>query len=119
VSVYDGAAFTNYRTGDGLSMNHLTRMLMERRRHFWLIFKEMVTNAAKHSQCTEVKIQLAAQGKLLCLRVQDNGIGLGPELRSNGNGVQSIRARAQSLQADLDLQTSRELGTRWEMKFQF
>jgi ligand-binding sensor domain-containing protein len=24
VSVYDGAVFTNYRTGDGLSMNHIT-----------------------------------------------------------------------------------------------
>ncbi|MGH7595727.1 MAG: sensor histidine kinase [bacterium] len=95
----------------------LDKMRMERRRHFWLIFKEMVTNAAKHSQCTEVKIQLAAHGKLLGLTVQDNGIGLDPELPTNGNGVHNIRARAQSLRAHLDLQTLPGAGTRWEITF--
>ncbi len=92
-------------------------MDMERRRNFWLLFKEMVTNAARHSQCTEVKIQLAAHGKLLCLSVQDNGIGLDPELPTNGNGVNNIRARAQSLRARLDLRTLPGAGTRWEITF--
>ncbi|MCI0698592.1 histidine kinase [candidate division KSB1 bacterium] len=95
----------------------LDKIRMERRRHFWLIFKEMVTNAAKHSRCTEVQIELSAHGKLLRLLVQDNGIGLDPELPTNGNGVHNIRARAQSLRAHLDLQTLPGAGTRWEITF--
>ncbi len=96
----------------------LDTMDMERRRHFWLLFKEMATNAAKHAQCTEVKIELSTCGKLLRLLVQDNGVGFASEAPANGNGVQNIRARAKSLQALLDLQTSLEVGTRWEISLQ-
>ncbi len=96
----------------------IDKMDMERRRHFWLLFKEMVMNAVKHAQCTEVKIRLFMDGKLLHLIVQDNGIGIDPVMPTNGNGVQNIRARAQSLRADLDLQSSPAFGTQWEMRFQ-
>jgi len=96
----------------------LDPMDMERRRIFWLLFKEMVMNAAKHAQCTEVKIELAARGKMLRLIVQDNGVGFDPEAPANGHGVQNIRARAKNLQAHLGLRTSPEAGTRWKMSLQ-
>jgi len=95
----------------------LQTMAMERRRDFWLAFKEMATNAARHSQCAEAKIQLTAAGKLFHLLVQDNGIGFDPEKLAPGNGVQNIRARTRSLKAHLDLQTAPGAGTRWELKF--
>jgi len=96
----------------------LDKMKMERRRNFWLVFKEMVTNAARHSQCTEIKIQLSASSKLFHLIIQDNGQGFDSEVAAAGNGIRNIRVRAQNLNAYLDLQTSPQSGTRWQMTFQ-
>jgi len=43
-----------------------------------LIFKEAVNNAARHSQCSKVRIDLQADGPFLSLVVSDDGIGFDP-----------------------------------------
>ena len=89
----------------------------ERRRHFWLLFKEIVTNAAKHSHCTEVQVQLTVREGQVSLTVVDNGAGFDSRLPSTGHGLKNIEARAKLLAASVVLKTSPGAGTRWEILF--
>ncbi len=89
---------------------------IEHRRNFWLLFKEMVTNAARHSQCANVHIDLSVDGQSYCLVVVDNGIGFDPGVVFNGNGLRNMHARAELLGASLNLLTSPGHGTRWELQ---
>jgi len=97
--------------------DHLVLIDPQRRRNFWLVFKEVITNAAKHSQCSEIRIRFNYEGSLICLMVEDNGKGFDHEAPSQGNGLNNIRARLQSLDATVDLKTSQGKGTRWDIRF--
>jgi signal transduction histidine kinase len=72
------------------------RMGADMRRQSYLIFKEAVNNAARHSGATEVGIRLAVEGPWLLLSVEDNGRGLGNG-KGNGNGLANMRRRAEAL----------------------
>lgn len=84
-------------TNDGL------RLSVDVRRDLLLIFKEAVNNAARHSQCTEVRIDLQVEGPLLLLSVVDNGIGFDPSVESQGQGLRSMRRRAATLGGNIDM----------------
>lgn len=49
---------------------------MEARKNIYLIFKEAVNNAAKHSRCTEIMVRFGQVGGKLELVVLDDGIGI-------------------------------------------
>ncbi|WP_171032815.1 sensor histidine kinase [Fodinibius saliphilus] len=88
---------------------------IELRQHLWLIFKELVVNAARHSEADRVEVQLGMQQNTLELRVRDNGIGLEKPLdQYNGKGLKSIRDRVEKIGADLELHNS-DKGTFWLM----
>ena len=57
------------------------------RRDVLLIFKEAVNNAARHSGCSRVDIDLRMEGARLTLTVADNGIGFDPSIEAQpGSG---------------------------------
>jgi signal transduction histidine kinase len=91
------------------------RLDADARRQIYLIFKEAVNNAARHSRCTQAWIQLdVAHGRLL-LRVRDNGRGFdlnGDAATSrNGNGLASMRKRARALGGEIEIISRASLGT--------
>src|ERR1700736_5802550 len=49
------------------------RLEVKLRRDLLLIFKEAVNNAARHSECSRVKIDFRARGSELLLVIEDNG----------------------------------------------
>jgi signal transduction histidine kinase len=51
------------------------RLGVDVRRDLLLIFKEAVNNAARHSHCTRVNIDLLVQPAKLLLEIVDNGAG--------------------------------------------
>jgi ligand-binding sensor domain-containing protein/signal transduction histidine kinase len=67
------------------------------RRQVFLIFKESVNNAVKHSGCTRVDIDFVVEKHWLVLRLRDNGNGLKLSECGVGQGLASMRARAESL----------------------
>ncbi len=71
-----------------------------------LIFKEAVSNAARHSRCSAVEIDLRVDGSQLVLVVKDNGVGFDASADSEGQGRPSMRRRAQRIDATLDLTSS-------------
>ena len=75
---------------------HRLRMGADARRQSYLIFKEAVHNAARHSGATEVDIRLGIEGAWLVLGVEDNGRGLANG-HGNGHGLANMRRRAEAM----------------------
>ena len=81
------------------------------RRQVFLIFKEAVNNVARHSACKEAEVELRIEGGWLALSLMDNGPGFDPAQTSAGQGLASMRARAQSLGGELQIVSSNGKGT--------
>jgi two-component system sensor histidine kinase UhpB len=84
---------------------------INKRKDFYLLFKEAVSNAAKYSQCRNLDIYLHRDQQFLRLKVTDDGTGFDPELVKNGNGLQNMRERANSMQAKIHVETAAGKGT--------
>ena len=82
------------------------------RRDVYLIFKEAVNNAARHSRCATVTVRFRASRHELRLDIADDGIGFDVTAGSDGTGVASIRRRAERLGATLDIMSRPGGGTR-------
>lgn len=89
---------------------------MNQRHDLWLIFKEIVTNAVKHSSCSNVKIKMFNDADILCLQISDDGIGFDSEIPSSNNGLKNIRARVNTLGGVSDLAASQGNGTNWKIR---
>jgi ligand-binding sensor domain-containing protein/signal transduction histidine kinase len=76
---------------------------VDRRREVFMIFKEAVNNIVRHAQCTQVEIELTLEDSGLQLRLSDNGKGFDLSSASSGNGLASMRRRAQQVGGDLDI----------------
>ncbi|MEX2603793.1 MAG: ATP-binding protein, partial [Gracilimonas sp.] len=89
---------------------------MQLRQHLWLIYKEMVTNAVRHSEATQLDIILKYKNGNLELVVQDNGKGMDVDGVKKGNGLVNINKRADLINAEISLNTSVGFGTRWMLR---
>jgi len=66
------------------------------------IAREAMSNSLKHSQAETVMISLRENSGSIRLEIRDDGIGFDPKKpNSNGQGLQNIFARAQTLQGKL------------------
>jgi signal transduction histidine kinase len=64
--------------------------------HFFRIAQEALTNIARHSQATAVRISLKETKKQLTFVIEDNGVGISPNRPENQTslGLVGMRARA-------------------------
>jgi ligand-binding sensor domain-containing protein/two-component sensor histidine kinase len=68
---------------------------MEKRRDFYLIFKEAVNNLVKYSRAAQALLKVEIIRKKIILTVQDNGCGFDMQLQRHGNGIANMQQRAQ------------------------
>jgi signal transduction histidine kinase len=99
-----------------LHINNLSSMEkiflpMEYRKNVYLIFKEAINNAIKHSNCTEISINTEINGKFLTITMYDNGKGFEVNKQSNGNGLENMQRRATAIKGTLRIQSSIENGS--------
>ena len=73
------------------------------RRQVFLIFKEAIHNAARHSRCSMAEIEIKMERTGLTLTVQDDGTGFDTDHDSDGQGLASMRRRAQSLRGTVEV----------------
>ena len=73
------------------------------RRDLLLIFKEAVNNAARHSRCSSVRIDFRVEGPMLILEIADNGIGVDPDIETQGQGLRSMMRRATVLRGTIKI----------------
>ncbi|MCY7359483.1 MAG: sensor histidine kinase, partial [Rudanella sp.] len=80
-------------------------------RNLYLIGKEAIHNAARHSGATEVRLMIRQTGGKVNLTVQDNGQGFVSQTNGEGNGLDSMKKRAEVIGADYQLITVPTGGT--------
>lgn len=79
----------------------------------YLIAQESLTNALKHAQATEVRVELEFLGEGLRLKVRDNGKGFSPDERCKPDhfGLQTMQERSQRIGASLTIISEPGFGT--------
>lgn len=92
---------------------------MERRKDFYLLFKEAINNIAKYSAATQVWINLHECDQEVCLEIKDNGRGFDLDQAKKGNGLLNMQQRAQRLQGNFSLQSKENAGTAITLTFPF
>jgi len=85
----------------------------ERSTAIFRIFQETLTNVARHSKATQVKVSLKKKGSKLELKVRDNGKGITEEQISDPKsfGLIGIRERAQFLGGRIEIKRIKGKGT--------
>jgi ligand-binding sensor domain-containing protein/signal transduction histidine kinase len=76
------------------------------RRQVFLIFKETIHNAARHANCSRVEIEIRMERSGVTLTVRDNGTGFDTDSESDGQGLGSMRRRAESLNGRVEVISS-------------
>jgi two-component system, sensor histidine kinase LadS len=77
----------------------------------YMVVMELFTNCLKHSQAREVVVLSYDEDNHYCLQVRDDGIGLGDQSTSNGNGLVNIQSRLDSIGATFKIVSQPDLGT--------
>jgi signal transduction histidine kinase/ligand-binding sensor domain-containing protein len=82
------------------------------RRHLLLIFKEAVTNVARHARASELTVTIAIERRDLTLTIRDDGIGFDLNASQRGQGLDNLAHRAEAIGAALTVDSSPGAGTR-------
>jgi ligand-binding sensor domain-containing protein/two-component sensor histidine kinase len=91
------------------------------RRHLFLIFKEAITNIARHSGSTRANVRLQVEHHRLCAEIADNGRGFSfpacepNHARLGGNGLTNMSARAVELGGELRIDSAPGRGTKLKL----
>jgi two-component system sensor histidine kinase UhpB len=91
---------------------------MTARRNIYLVFKEAINNIAKYSAATHVWVELNVKQGMLHLIIRDNGAGFEVSQSKSGNGLSSMRQRAESLGGTLNIVSAPGAGTELRVEFQ-
>jgi signal transduction histidine kinase len=102
-----------FRIDEGLENQKLS---LEDRRHFYLIFKEILNNMIKYSEATKASIILKFENNHISLLIRDNGKGFDTSASANGNGLNNMKRRAKEMHANITIETSPGNGTTIELK---
>jgi signal transduction histidine kinase len=83
------------------------------------IVYELIDNAVKHSEATEITVQLVSEEGRLSITVQDNGKGMDMNSQnlSTGSGLANIRSRVASFDGHFDLSSEHGKGTEAIIEF--
>ena len=91
---------------------------MEKRKNFYLIFKEAINNALKYSQCKNVEVAIKHHHHSLELTIADNGIGFDINKTKSvaakslsGNGLKNMGMRVAELKGKFKLESAPGNGT--------
>ena len=88
-------------TYSGLDQETKIEFSGERRRHLFLVFKELLHNIIKHSEPQKVLINWELNGSSVLLRVKDYNEASNDDnfeySRLNGNGIDNIKSRIEKL----------------------
>ena len=76
------------------------------RQNVYLIFKEAISNVVKHSNATEVRVELKKENNSLILDVVDNGSVNPEKIKHSGSGMSNMKWRAERIGGTLSIQHS-------------
>lgn len=82
------------------------KLPMEYKQNLYLIFKEGMNNAIKHSRCTRISFEASLTKDILKLFLSDDGIGIDQENHKLGNGLLNMKSRARVIGGILNVDSS-------------
>lgn len=102
----------HFKADDGLSN---VKLPMEKRKSFFLVFKEAINNAYKYSGAKNVRVEISKTNHQLKLVVEDDGSGFNlndDRLKMDGNGLKNMKTRADELNGKFSITSETGLGTK-------
>ncbi len=102
----------HFKTDSGLNSIKLT---MEKRKSFFLVYKEALNNAYKYSCAKNVKVEISKTNHTLKLVVEDDGVGFNMNenhLKIGGNGLKNMNTRAAELNGSISITSEPGHGTK-------
>jgi len=102
----------------------LAHLDMDKRKNFYLIYKEAITNAFKYSGCSKINAGISNSNRHLELTIKDNGVGFDVQreiavdkLTLSGNGLRNMKARAEEMKGELEVNSISGEGTEIKLGF--
>ncbi|HKO81374.1 MAG TPA: ATP-binding protein [Chitinophagaceae bacterium] len=93
------------------------RLSMKQRKNLYLFFKEVINNAAKHSGTKRVSVCMFKKEHYAEMIIKDDGKGFDTTQTFNGNGMSTLKKRAEELNGYFRIQSHPNEGTVVELKF--
>ncbi|MGZ8524088.1 MAG: ligand-binding sensor domain-containing protein [Chitinophagaceae bacterium] len=84
---------------------------MEYRYEILSIFKEAVTNAAKHANARHIQLSLRLRNSKLVMLIEDDGKGFDLETGVLGRGISDMRRRASAIEASFYIESNMNTGS--------
>jgi signal transduction histidine kinase len=81
------------------------------------IAREIMDNADKHAQATEIYLQLIVEAHRVSLLVDDNGCGFDTQAPTAGNGLKRIREMVDARKGYIDVLSDSGRGTEVMIEF--
>jgi signal transduction histidine kinase len=89
---------------------------MDERRNIYLIAKEAINNAVKHSECSTLEMTITITINMIEVVIHDNGCGFDPDMPTSRNGLVNMRRRAEQINAKLIIRSEKDGGTAIRLK---
>lgn len=83
--------------------------------NIYRIIQEAVNNAVKHANATEINVLVKETEGFLEILIKDNGQGFSNSNSVDGNGLNTMRKRAEELRTNIEIDSSKE-GTLIQLK---
>jgi PAS domain S-box-containing protein len=81
------------------------------RHELLVVTRELLTNVVKHANATWTRVELAVDGTQVGLTVEDDGVGVDPDVIRPGSGLRNIGARAEQLHGTFSVAARMPAGT--------
>ncbi len=96
-----------------LSLPQTCRLPLVVEEVLWRVTQEALSNVARHSQASNVRLHLAWTEQHVTFSLADNGQGFDPEAAERGGiGLRSIRERVEQIAGTVQIHSERSQGTR-------
>ena len=109
----------HFKADNGL--NSIT-LSMEKRRSFFLVYKEALNNAYKYSGAKNVNVEISRSNHTLKLVVEDDGVGFNineDRLITGGNGLKNMNIRAAEMNGIVSITSAPGQGTKVSLTVNF
>ena len=90
---------------------NLSGLNLEAKRNIFLIYKEVLTNIAKHSKAKNCIIKIDTLPKLFKMTISDDGVGFDYETLKRKSGLINIQKRADEIKGKIEIKTNINKGT--------
>jgi signal transduction histidine kinase len=106
----------HFKTDDSLR-NHYASV--EVKRNLYLFIKEAINNAVKYSEGKNIFLTLQKENNLVAVEIKDDGKGFDKNAGYEGNGINNMKARAESINGKLSIKSGKGAGTNIRLQFDF